>query len=202
MNKNRDYYYKILGLRPGATPSEIKSAYRRLVKFYHPDRDQSADSETMYREIYTAYKTLSEKLSASETGTGQVVYRYHPEEATETLNQAKKTHQSTAESNNSSKWSAETSNQAKKTSQSNAGSNNSSKWSESDSKEYNDWVYKVSWDSESWEYYEKIPFELRKFLYNSRFFLKKIFIEYNLAILLIPMFFFALFCFCIFCIEF
>jgi hypothetical protein len=58
MNKDRDYYNKILGLRPGATQAEIKMAYRNLVKLYHPDRDQSPDAQVMYREIRAAYEAL------------------------------------------------------------------------------------------------------------------------------------------------
>ena len=58
MNEKRNYYYRILGLRPGASLVDIKAAYRSLVKLYHPDRDQSIDTELMYREIRAAYKEL------------------------------------------------------------------------------------------------------------------------------------------------
>jgi len=56
MNEKIEYYYKILGLKPGATPDEIKSTNRRLVKLYHPDRDNSPDTLSMYEEINIAYK--------------------------------------------------------------------------------------------------------------------------------------------------
>jgi tetratricopeptide (TPR) repeat protein len=36
--KDRDRYYKILGLETTATPAEVKQAYRRLAKQWHPDR--------------------------------------------------------------------------------------------------------------------------------------------------------------------
>ena len=58
MDKERDYCYGILGLQPGASAAEIKTAYRNLAKFYHPDRDKSPDAEIMYREIRTAYEKL------------------------------------------------------------------------------------------------------------------------------------------------
>ena len=58
MNEERDYFYRILGLRPGASQNEIKAAYRRLAKLYHPDYDQSPDTEVMYREIRKAYEKL------------------------------------------------------------------------------------------------------------------------------------------------
>jgi molecular chaperone DnaJ len=51
--------YALLGLSPGATPSDIKRAYRRLARRYHPDinpGDRAA--ETVYRRISEAYETL------------------------------------------------------------------------------------------------------------------------------------------------
>ena len=59
MNKGLSYYYRILGLQFGASPTEIKAAYRKLVKLYHPDMCKSADSMAMYKEIRTAYDMLS-----------------------------------------------------------------------------------------------------------------------------------------------
>ena len=67
MDEERDCYYT-LGLKPGASPAEIKSAFRRLAKLYHPDRDQSLDAEVKYREIRTAYKMLLDKRIPRETG--------------------------------------------------------------------------------------------------------------------------------------
>ena len=57
----RESYYYTLRLQPGASTAEIKSAFRRLVKLYHPDHDQSLDAEVKYREIQTAYKELLKK---------------------------------------------------------------------------------------------------------------------------------------------
>jgi len=58
MNKEQDYYYYILGLKPGASLDEIESAFRRLVKLYCADRDQSLDAEMKYREIQVADNVL------------------------------------------------------------------------------------------------------------------------------------------------
>ena len=59
MNRNP---YEVLGLKPGATQEEIKTAYRELVKKYHPDRYQDNPlndlAEEKMREINEAYETL------------------------------------------------------------------------------------------------------------------------------------------------
>lgn len=50
--------YVVLGLKRGATESEIRSAYRRLVKLYHPDKDNSLDAQVRYRDVRLAYDIL------------------------------------------------------------------------------------------------------------------------------------------------
>ncbi|MDR2529297.1 MAG: J domain-containing protein [Synergistaceae bacterium] len=52
-----DHYFA-LDLSPGASPEEVRSAYRRLVKLYHPDKDASLDAEVRYRQIRAAYEVL------------------------------------------------------------------------------------------------------------------------------------------------
>jgi len=108
MNGKRDYYYKILGLKPGAEPAEIKAAYRRLVKLYHPDRDQSPDTEIMYREIRTAYETL---LKLPLIGTDTVINRdFSGRTSQASTHSSEKARQSTAYSRDSSRhttWTSE-----------------------------------------------------------------------------------------------
>jgi curved DNA-binding protein CbpA len=58
---DQEYHYYILGLESGATMAEIRTAYRRLVKMYHPDRDTSLDAEVRYGEIQVAYRILREQ---------------------------------------------------------------------------------------------------------------------------------------------
>ncbi|MEN3034199.1 MAG: DnaJ C-terminal domain-containing protein [Aquificaceae bacterium] len=53
-------YYAILGVSKDATISEIKSAYRRLAKLYHPDINKDPESSQRFREINEAYHVLSD----------------------------------------------------------------------------------------------------------------------------------------------
>ncbi len=59
--------YSVLGIAPGASPEEIKSAYRRLAAQYHPDKVQhlgkeiQALAEARFREIQQAYDALVSK---------------------------------------------------------------------------------------------------------------------------------------------
>lgn len=59
MNK-RDYY-EILGLSKTASQQEIKSAYRKLAKEFHPDRNKAADAEARFKEVQEAYDILSDE---------------------------------------------------------------------------------------------------------------------------------------------
>ena len=51
-------YHSVLGLAPGATKKQIKSAYRKLAFKYHPDRNQSAGASRKFQEISEAYDYL------------------------------------------------------------------------------------------------------------------------------------------------
>ena len=69
MNKEHDSScYHTLELQPGASPDEVKAAFRRLVKLYHPDRDQSLDAEVKYNEIRVAYKMLRQHSFTGSAG--------------------------------------------------------------------------------------------------------------------------------------
>lgn len=51
-------YYKILGIPRTASKDEIKSAYRKLAKQYHPDVNKEAGAEEKFRQVQEAYDTL------------------------------------------------------------------------------------------------------------------------------------------------
>jgi molecular chaperone DnaJ len=54
-------YYETLGIPRGASESEIKSAFRRLARQYHPDVSQEPDAEEKFKEINEAYAVLSDQ---------------------------------------------------------------------------------------------------------------------------------------------
>lgn len=51
-------YYDILGVKPEASEAEIKSAYRKLAKKYHPDRNKDAGAEDKFKSINEANEVL------------------------------------------------------------------------------------------------------------------------------------------------
>ena len=59
MADKRDYY-EVLGLAKGASEDEIKKAYRKLAKKYHPDVNKAPDAEEKFKELGKAYETLSD----------------------------------------------------------------------------------------------------------------------------------------------
>ena len=54
-------YYEILGVDKKATEAQIKSAYRKLAKKYHPDVDKSPSAQEKFKDINEAYEVLSDK---------------------------------------------------------------------------------------------------------------------------------------------
>ena len=51
-------YYDILGVEPGAGDAEIKTAYRRLARKYHPDVSKEAGAEERFKAVNEAYEAL------------------------------------------------------------------------------------------------------------------------------------------------
>jgi len=149
MNNKREYYYRVLGLKPGATPDEVKSAYRSLLKIYHPDRNNSPSAQSIYDEINIAYKALLDQSAVGETDINSVINRNYSKETTQTSNDSsKRTQQSNA--NSSQETSQASSYGSERTKQSNA--NNSSSF-----KQQSSWML----EELKRNYESKIPFELQ-----------------------------------------
>jgi curved DNA-binding protein len=53
-------YYDILGVKAGATDAEIKSAYRKLARTYHPDVSKEGGAEEKFKSVNEAYEALKE----------------------------------------------------------------------------------------------------------------------------------------------
>ena len=70
---SRPDYYKTLGVGKNASDEEIKKAYRKLARQYHPDRNPGdKKAEERFKEISQAHDVLSDadKRKAYDRGTG------------------------------------------------------------------------------------------------------------------------------------
>ena len=60
MANNKRDYYEVLGVSRSASEDELKKAFRRLAKQYHPDANKEQGAEARFVEINEAYEVLSD----------------------------------------------------------------------------------------------------------------------------------------------
>lgn len=53
-------YYEVMGVKRDATQDEIKRAYRKLARKYHPDVSKQSDAEVRFKELGEAYEVLKD----------------------------------------------------------------------------------------------------------------------------------------------
>lgn len=53
-------YYKVLGLKKTASPEDIKKAFRKLARTYHPDINTDAGAEAKFKEVNEAFEVLKD----------------------------------------------------------------------------------------------------------------------------------------------
>ncbi|MBQ1301889.1 MAG: DnaJ domain-containing protein, partial [Firmicutes bacterium] len=70
-------YYKILGVEKTATQDEIKKAYRKMAKLYHPDKTKGDKAaEEKFKEAAEAYSVLSDEKKRKELEL-DILKEYH-----------------------------------------------------------------------------------------------------------------------------
>ena len=70
-------YYKILGVEKNASKEEIKKAYKRLAKKYHPDLNKESGSEEKFKEINEAASVLGDDEKRKQYDTyGSDAFKY------------------------------------------------------------------------------------------------------------------------------
>ena len=70
--------YKILGISPSATDDEVKKAYRKLSRKYHPDANinnpNKVQAEEKFKQVQQAYNQIMKMRASGNTGTGSQGY--------------------------------------------------------------------------------------------------------------------------------
>lgn len=65
-------FYDVLGVSKDASDNDIKKAYRKLVRKYHPDVSKAKDADEKIAEINNAYETLRDPEKRAQIGRAHV----------------------------------------------------------------------------------------------------------------------------------
>lgn len=79
--------YNVLGVTHAATEAEIKGAYRRLVKQWHPDVCRESDARKQFETIQNAYEVLNTKRAKYDAGLALQGSLKKTQEVTDIMNQ-------------------------------------------------------------------------------------------------------------------
>ena len=67
-------YYAVLGLKKDATDDQIKKAFRKLARQYHPDQNKAPEAEQKFKEITEAHDVLSDPKTRKEYDEARSLY--------------------------------------------------------------------------------------------------------------------------------
>ena len=61
-------YYKVLGVSRDVSQDDLKKAYRKLARKYHPDVSKEANAEAKFKEVGEAYEALKDPEKRAQSG--------------------------------------------------------------------------------------------------------------------------------------